>query len=526
MSPDSELVSAYATERSEAAFQALVQRHVDLVFATALRQVGDRGLAEEITQNVFITLARKSPRLGGMETLAGWLHRTAIFESKTRIRSELRRKRREEVAASIREVEAEGDATLAPLIPLLDEALLHLRESDRMPLVLRYLEERSLREVADVLGIEEDAARKRVSRSLDRLIEFFRKRGFAVSLAVGASLLGSSVKAAPLGLAHTATKAGLAAGGTLGPVQLLLFYLTSLTKTQTVILCALLVVGPLSWQEHVSSQVREKQKAINQELAAAIQKVQRLDADIEQTREIQSKVSANAQSVEMQLAEMNAQRLGKAPPPEYHWDDNSPVVRVPKQFLPYLHIEGMQNRRGELSLPIKELLQFTPEEERRVQDAVDSLLAAYHAELAPKVRQVEATAKDKGNDNEVRVFALDGKSIAPQVKEFRETFFNEVKGTIGKKRFDIFRKSLTYWMRIEDDYRGLSSSMVIFDFDCRLIFTKPQPGDRFMMWRLEKPNGEMMSTSMQLNELPDFIRPAFQDWISLAQSKPVTFPTQ
>src|SRR5690606_6749220 len=99
MSPDSELVGAYVTEGSEAAFRALVTRHAGLVYSTALRQVGDHGIAEEITQNVFVALARKAPRLARAETLAGWLHRTAILESKARIRSELRRRTREETAA-------------------------------------------------------------------------------------------------------------------------------------------------------------------------------------------------------------------------------------------------------------------------------------------------------------------------------------------------------------------------------------------------------------------------------------------
>src|SRR2546422_926001 len=99
VSPDRELVTAYAAGGSETAFHALVTRHVHLVYATALRQVGDAGLAEEITQNVFTALARKAPRLAGIETLAGWLHRTSILEAKARIRSELRRDRREEMAA-------------------------------------------------------------------------------------------------------------------------------------------------------------------------------------------------------------------------------------------------------------------------------------------------------------------------------------------------------------------------------------------------------------------------------------------
>ena len=104
--PDRDLVRSYASEGSETAFRALVGRHVGLVFATALRQVGDTGLAEEITQNVFVHLARKAPSLAGHETIAGWLHRSAILESKARFRSEVRRRRREEVAAAFAEIPA------------------------------------------------------------------------------------------------------------------------------------------------------------------------------------------------------------------------------------------------------------------------------------------------------------------------------------------------------------------------------------------------------------------------------------
>src|SRR5438874_10600784 len=120
---DCELVTDYAARGSEAAFRALVTRHVHLVYATALRQVGDAGLAEEITQNVFIALARKAPRLAGIETLAGWLHRTTILEAKARIRAELRRKRREETAAEITLRQSDGESPFEALVPLLDEGL-------------------------------------------------------------------------------------------------------------------------------------------------------------------------------------------------------------------------------------------------------------------------------------------------------------------------------------------------------------------------------------------------------------------
>ena len=137
--PDHDLVSAFAKDGSEAAFRALVSRHVDLVYATALRQVGDPGAAEEVAQNVFVALARKAPRLAGMQTLAGWLHRTAILESRARVRAELRRRQREAVAADIASVEREGVPAFSPLLSLLDEGLLHLHEAERLILVLRFL---------------------------------------------------------------------------------------------------------------------------------------------------------------------------------------------------------------------------------------------------------------------------------------------------------------------------------------------------------------------------------------------------
>jgi DNA-directed RNA polymerase specialized sigma24 family protein len=142
VAPDQDLVSAYA-RGSETAFRALVQRHVHLVYATACRQTGDVALAEEITQNVFISLARKAPRLAGMETLAGWLYRATVLETKARIRSELRRRQREQTAFEVISLEHEGASPFAALLPLLDDALLDLREGDRLALVLRFLEDRS-----------------------------------------------------------------------------------------------------------------------------------------------------------------------------------------------------------------------------------------------------------------------------------------------------------------------------------------------------------------------------------------------
>ncbi|MCI0541471.1 MAG: sigma-70 family RNA polymerase sigma factor [Verrucomicrobiales bacterium] len=139
---ESVLLREFAATRSEVAFAALVRQHVNLVFATALRQVGDRSLAEEISQDVFAALARKAGALGSFTTIAGWLYKATLLECRRRLRSELRRQRREEVAAAPQMVAPEPESDLKSLVPLLDEALLDLRESDRLAVMLRFLEEK------------------------------------------------------------------------------------------------------------------------------------------------------------------------------------------------------------------------------------------------------------------------------------------------------------------------------------------------------------------------------------------------
>ncbi|MFZ0827661.1 MAG: TIGR03435 family protein [Verrucomicrobiia bacterium] len=210
--PDHQLIAEFNARRSEEAFAALVRQHVNLVFATALRQVGDAGAAEEITQNVFVALALAAGKLGSHPTIAGWLHQTALNKSREWLRSELRRRRREQVAVNLDLARAEGDSVWSPLVPLLDEALLELREPDRLAVILHFMEGQTFHEVGSALGIGEDTARKRVNRCLGQLTHFFRRRGFATpALLAGSPLFTLSSHAAPAGLAASATTAGLAA---------------------------------------------------------------------------------------------------------------------------------------------------------------------------------------------------------------------------------------------------------------------------------------------------------------------------
>lgn len=244
---DNQLIAEYAAGRSEAAFAALVRQHVNLVYATAMRQVGDSGAAEEITQNVFTALAQAADKLESHPTIAGWLHRTTLNKSREWLRGELRRHHREQVAVERGLAAMEGDSVWSPLVPLLDEALLGLREADRQAVILHFMEGQTFQEVGSTLGMGEDAVRKRVSRCLDQLTHFFRRRGFDVPMAVGSPLFALSLHSAPASLAASATTAGFAHSVTTTSTLIkgtLKFMAWTKTKTAIIVgVAALLTIG-------------------------------------------------------------------------------------------------------------------------------------------------------------------------------------------------------------------------------------------------------------------------------------------
>ena len=518
---DQQLVASYAREASETAFQAVVARHVDLVYATALRQLGDPGLSEEVAQNVFIILARKAPRLGGIETLAGWLHRTTILESKARLRTELRRRQREHHAAELAALQHEGTSALAPLLPLVDEALLHLRENDRLALILRFLEERSLREVGAVLGVDEDAARKRVARALERLGSFFRERGFAIPTGSGAAaLLTHSLSAAPAGLAATAAQAGLTAGGTLGGIHWILFHLMALTKTQTALVCAFVAATPLFWQRQTEAGLQRETSAIAARLAATRSQASDIDSEIARVREALIRTQADSVNAENRLAYLQAIREGQAPSPIYRWDDKNWLLRVPKELLGKLSISATADKLGRLSEQIKELLQLTEDEIGKTQTAIDRFLTDYRAAQAKQMQLVPPAANELQGwaSEDVRVFEM----VAPtdQLGPLRERLFQDLESTLGPDRFQLFRRALNEWMPITDEDRGMGSGMAVFNFDRREMFRRPKPGEAFLGWGVTKPNGELFRATMSLEEIPSIYQDALQDWINLAKSQP------
>lgn len=198
-----ELLQEYATRNSEQAFAAIVSRHINLVYSVALRHAGNPHQAQEITQAVFIVLAKKAGSLRKGTVLPGWLFQAARMTASNFLRTELRRARREQEAYMQSTLTGTtGDQDWKQIAPLLDTAIANLGEKDRNAIVLRYVEGKDLKEVGLALGASEDAAKKRVSRAVEKLRGFFNKRGVMLSsAALAAAISANAMQAAPAGLA-------------------------------------------------------------------------------------------------------------------------------------------------------------------------------------------------------------------------------------------------------------------------------------------------------------------------------------
>ena len=212
--PDARLLEQLARNGSEEAFAALVQRHIAIVHSVALRHTATAQQAQDITQAVFVILARKAGTLGRKTVLPGWLYHTARLTAANLQRAETRRVRREQEAFMQSKLEESAtDALWRELSPQLDEAMAGLGASERDALVLRYFQNKSMAEVGKCLGLAENTAQKRVSRALEKLRKLFTKRGVSSTSAILAGMISAnSVQAAPVALAKTVTAIAVAKG--------------------------------------------------------------------------------------------------------------------------------------------------------------------------------------------------------------------------------------------------------------------------------------------------------------------------
>jgi RNA polymerase sigma factor (sigma-70 family) len=258
MSHDAQLLDRYAKEGSEAAFAELVQRHVRLVFATALRQLGgDRHLAEDATQRVFADLARKASALSRHPTLAGWLFKSARYAAIRLLRQETRRKVREAKMSEDALIRGPVEASRERAWPALSELVSQLSERDRTAILLRFFEERSFAEIGHALGLSEDGARSRVDRTLDRLRRSLGRRGVAFTTALLAGELASSAAEAamPPAFAASVTQAALIGAGvskTASITGILITMNSFQTGIVAIALAASVLPAALSYRTHRS----------------------------------------------------------------------------------------------------------------------------------------------------------------------------------------------------------------------------------------------------------------------------------
>jgi RNA polymerase sigma factor (sigma-70 family) len=310
-SDDMQLLQEYAASRSEAAFTALVSRHINLVYSAAMRSVNNPHQAQDITQSVFVILARKSRALRRGTVLSGWLYQTARLTAANFVRTEMRRQFREHQALTQSTMNAPEPEAWARVGPLLDEAMSHLNEKDRNAIVLRFFEGKPLKEVGDALGATEDAAKMRVNRALDKLRDFFHRRGITVpAAALAEAISGNSIQAAPAGLAASVA-AGAVQGSALtvstlsfmkGAIQIM----TSTKISVAIGVGAAAIIG-LQWQQ-ISTQkqtVKQLEAQVSQ-LSQQAQASQARQAEIEKLQEQNTIYARRMSGMEHDVAKARA----------------------------------------------------------------------------------------------------------------------------------------------------------------------------------------------------------------------------
>jgi len=281
---DQQLLRDYAKSRSETAFAELVHRHVDHVYSTALRLVCDAQLAEDVAQGVFIALARSAGQLIECVALSGWLHRTTQNIASQTVRTEVRRRAREQEAVAMNELPAhESEAAWDQVAPQLDQALSELSQPDRDALMLRYFERKSAKEIGQILKLSSEAAQKRVTRATDRLREIFARREIAIGVNGLAVLISANaVKAAPIGLATTistvVTLSGAAIATTTATTVTKAIIMTTVQKT-LIAVTLVTAVGIGVFQANQNSQLRGQVRDYEQKQGALAEQIRQLQSE-------------------------------------------------------------------------------------------------------------------------------------------------------------------------------------------------------------------------------------------------------
>ncbi len=269
---DAQLLREFAADQSQSAFRTLVERYQDMVFGTARRRLGNDQAASDVAQNVFTALAKKAPWLSARTSVGGWLYKSTLMEAARRQRDDIRRLKRERRYAEEMNIRGTSDhddeaPQLKELMPVLDDAMSGLSTADREALLLRFFRGLSLRDTGAAMGTTEEAARKRVSRALEKLSTLFKRKGVTIpALAIAGMLLPkASTMAAPVTFA---SKAAAVAASLPAPGVAATLYMkaAALSKPAVAALCLTVAAVPVTWQAARISSL----SAENDHLAASL----------------------------------------------------------------------------------------------------------------------------------------------------------------------------------------------------------------------------------------------------------------
>jgi RNA polymerase sigma factor (sigma-70 family) len=209
--PDIELLRRYAAKKDAAAFELLVRRHADAVWAACFRVLRNDADAEDAFQTAFVVLARKADAVRG-SCVGGWLHRVAVNTALRLVASRERERagswRTPSVSGGVQRnplAHARGSpdtlAEHAELAAVVHQELARLPDRYRLPVVLCDLEGHTHAEAAKVLNWPVGSVSGRLSRARDILRDRLTRRGVTAPAALAAVLsagppLASAVSAA------------------------------------------------------------------------------------------------------------------------------------------------------------------------------------------------------------------------------------------------------------------------------------------------------------------------------------------
>jgi RNA polymerase sigma factor (sigma-70 family) len=416
---DAELLRRYAAGGDEAAFAELVRRYLGLVYHAALRQLGGEAhAAEDVAQRVFTLLARKARTLDGHATLAGWLHTTTRFTANEALRTERRRRAREQEAFTMHHPSNDNrlaatlaDSAWADLRPVIDEALGELAAPDREAVLLRYFADLPHARIGVRLAISENAARMRVERALEKLHARLARRGVtSTASALGvvlANQAGAASVALPAGMAASVTSAALAGatatGAAVSAAGIFGFMSTTKITIGVAVLIGAIGVGTGMHGYRTAGRAEAVVAASKQEADAARAQVTQADA---RAREAEARVRASeARVAALQRGNASAQASSRSVQP------SAPVAGGMNPMLShpeYFRLNG-EKYRAELAQkfwPLYRQLNFTPEQIARFEA---NRTGSYQAST-----EVVSSAQAKGvSPSDSGVSKLAGEAVLP-----------------------------------------------------------------------------------------------------------------